>query len=195
MKIPVRLEDGTTVALKLTPKRESWIHRAIAWLPFIPDTYMTRYWTVVGGHVAVPESATYDMGSPRWVDRYKEVLRHEARHARNWKRYTPPIFLTYYLGPSVTLGLPSCLVALVLGFLGLGWGWSIGALSATLALLPLSVGLAYGRFLEEVWAFRESIERVGPSRAKDVVDMLWEDYAWTWPRVWAREYIRREFGV
>lgn len=190
VKVSVNL-DGEPYELTLIPKRDSRLHRWISGLFFIPDTYMTHFWTTVNQTVGVPDSAVgKKFGDADWQRWYKTVLRHEARHARRARRYTLPLYWTGYLGPSVTLGLPACLVTL-LGAWWWGWWPALWALGLTAALSPLTTGFAIFRALDEWDAYRESIITYGDGRLRYVADSLWENYFYTIPPCVTRWWFRR----
>lgn len=186
--------DGEPVSLTVIPKDKSKLHRVIAALPFIPQTYMTSYWTTIGSTVAVParRADVDDFGAKSWAVRNILTMRHEARHVRSFRRLTAPVFVTRYLGPSVTLGLPALVVCLILGLCGLGWLPLLVAAVATVVLAPLTGGLAIGRAIEEWDAFEEAVRLNGRSYAERVADMLWRDYFFTVPRSWTMRHFAKK---
>lgn len=191
-KIRVML-DGEPIEFYLARKEDLWLHKAIAALPLIPKSYMTRFWSTIGGTVAVPErqGRALDFGEPSWIAKYAIPLRHEARHIRNSRRFTFPVFATYYVGPSVTVCLPMLLFWLVWGLVTGSWFWLAMTAIAFVVMLPLSTGLAIGRALEEWYAYEESIRVFGRGRLEAVADTLWENYVFTIPRSYTRRWFAK----
>lgn len=193
-KIEVPVHD-TTIELILTPKRESKLHRLISKLPFIPRSYLDRYWTTIGRHVAVSNNAADqpDFGEPSWVERVGVILRHEARHAYRAEKLTLPVYATGYLGPSVTLGIPALIVSAIAG-IWVGWEPLQWAAIVTAALLPLSTGFAAFRAWDEWDAYEEAVITQGAARVESVARTLWLNYALTIPPFVTRWWYRRKLG-
>ena len=81
-------------AFDLCFKTDSWLQRLIGKLvhPFNP-TYMTRYTTVMGGKIWLPSREFLRNKSLGWL---YALLRHEAVHLRDMRRY-PVLFQISYL--------------------------------------------------------------------------------------------------
>lgn len=187
MKTKITL-DGAPVEVKFVRKSESWLHRLIAKLPFIPESYMSRFWTTIGSTIAVPDrSAPTGAFDAAWIGRHVITVRHEARHARRAKALTLPLYATLYLGPSVTLGLPLTLLSLCCGW----WTLLLWAGLGTVALAPLTAGFAVFRAWDEWTAYRESVVIGGEPRVQEVAEMLWSNYFFTMPRPISRWWLRR----
>lgn len=174
--------------VKFIRKSDSKLHRLIARLPFVPKSYMARYWTTIGQTIAVPEkdapsAGVFDMP---WEIRHRLIIAHEKRHAMRARKLTLPLYATLYLGPSITLGPIALALSPLLGGLT-AFLWTLGVVAA---LLPLSVGFAVFRTWDECDAYLEAI-RLNPDRMIDLVaDGLWEDYLAMPPPI-TRWWIRR----
>jgi len=187
--------------MKLARKSESQLMCALGCV--LGAKFMARMWTTLGQIVYVPTiyDEDPDWGAPVWKRRHLIVLAHERTHIRQFTRYGWALMALLYLGPSPFLALLALAwtpLAVVLG----GWAWwvlaSLGVLVGV--LLPLTFGLAWGRWFLEREAFqttiRLSVVRVSLSRRAEaartlvahVADSLWRHYAWCWPRRWARAW-------
>lgn len=198
--------DGIPVELTLIPKRESKLHRTINGLWFIPDNYMTSFWTCIGSTLGVPDHAADDpdFGEKTWVRRYIITLRHEAKHALRAKRMTLPLYATCYLGPSVTLGLPAVLVTLLilvvtgsLAAAGIGsflWQPVLWALGGTLLFAPFTAGWAIFRAHDEWDAYFESVVLRGESRIEQIARSLWYNYFYTIAPGITRRHLRKRLS-
>ena len=193
MKMEVML-DGKPVKVEFIRKSESKLHAFIAKLPFIPKSYMDRYWTTLGSTIAVPDSATpIDDFDKAWVGRYIITVRHEARHARRAQTLTLPLYGTLYLGPSLALGPIAIALTSFVALCGLGWAPLLWSMVVAIGLLPLSIGCSVFRMWDEVDAYYESIVIGGDSRMEQVARILWEDYLAVPPfvtRWWVRRKLR-----
>lgn len=180
--------------MRLVKKSESALMKFVS--SFLPTPgFMFRYWTTIGDTVYVPTiyDDDPDWGESSWRQKHARILEHERIHVAQWENYTPPLFATIYVGPSVTLGLPAMLVTALGAAL---WGWMplLVAFAAFIVLLPLSVGFAIGRLLMELEAFgpefADAYERGGieafDNRVRSRTDQLWTDYLWTMPPSIAR---------
>lgn len=142
--------------VRVVPKRGRWHqHLADRLLKIITfggqNRYITEYVTTLGDTIYVPD----DWHETPALDRY-EVLRHEAIHVAQFKR----------------------------------WGW-VGMV-ILYGLVPLPMGLAYGRARLEWEAYEETLRAVweveGEQAARDprladsiVARFTGPDYAWMWP--------------
>lgn len=76
------------------------------------------------------------------------------------------------------------------------WGWFF---VASYLLLPVPFGLAWFRWRWEREAYMVQLRSVRPEflevQIDRVVDRLWCDYLWTWPRPLMRRWFRRACGV
>ena len=187
--------DGEFEPLRFIRKSDSRLHRLIAKLPFIPESYMTNYWTTIGSTIAVPKSAYPLSGgfAGQWVAKHVITIRHEARHARRARKLTAPLYAALYLGPSLTVGPIAIALTSILALCGLGWAPLLWALGVTVGILPLSIGFAVFRMWDEVDAYYESIVIGGDSRAEQVAHILWKDYLAVPPFV-TRWWIRRKLS-
>lgn len=169
----------------LRRKSESRLHRLIARLPGMPDNYMRSYWTTIGHTIAVPAKydGDLDWGTPEWRRRHNVIIGHEHKHIWRMEQWGWPLYTTAYLGPAVVLAPLVPLAVWLVGWWALA-GWA--------ALLPLSAGLAYGRWYIEREAYLIRMRQLrGAARASfinRVVDNLWSDYVGTWPKGWMRKW-------
>lgn len=197
----------TTV--ELTKKSASRLMRALDWLmrlvPGTPNDFLSNWWTTLGGVVYVPDAYDDDpdWGTEPWRARHRRVLTHEAVHAAQFERWGWFGMALGYLGPTVVLGLPAALVCLVLGLAGVGWTPLWVALGVAAGLLPLSVGLAWGRWRIEREAYAAEFQFYwSPGRPEWVLEVglrigraaraLWGRYFFTWPETWMREWFWAE---
>lgn len=60
-------------------------------------------------------------------------------------------------------------------------------------LLPLPFGLAWFRWRWEREAYLVQL-RAGAMTVDEVVDTLWRNYGWCWPRAWMRAWFKRAVG-
>lgn len=176
--------------IHLAKKSRSRLMRSIAQLPFIPTGFMSSFWTTVGHTVYTPTiyDADVDWGRQSWVSRHKQVLDHEGVHVAQVERWGHIVHTLLYLGPSpfiavlAVLALPASIIWL--------WWLSIALIGLALALAPLSLGFAWGRWRIEREAYMTQI-RAAHSRADAIIaarriaETLWDNYAWAWPRTWA----------
>jgi len=171
----------------LKKKSNIWHQKLIGKLlsPF-NKKYMTGYWTTIGRTIYVPTKydADEDWAQQSWIDRHEPVLSHEMIHVEQYDRRGSLLHYMMYLGPSPFL-LPVTLLCLIVG-------WSLAALIAgglTIALLPLSVGLAYGRWRTEREAYQ--VSRMYGSYHGRIAHNLWHDYLFTWPKTWAMTWFEK----
>lgn len=199
----------TFLDVELRKKSESWLMRAIALLlrllPGAPSDFMSGWWTTLGTTVYVPTAHDTDplWGTERWRRSFQRVLSHEAVHAAQFERWGWTGMALGYLGPSVVLGLPALLVCGVVWAATGSWMPFAVAGGLSLALLPLSVGLAWGRWRIEREAYaaefrffhdpdrRDWVRRVG-RRIGRASDHLWRSYVFTWPPAWMEEWFWAE---
>lgn len=164
----------------LKKKSNVWHQRLIGTLlsPF-NDRYMSSYWTTIGRTIYVPTKYDKDLdwAEPSWIDRHEPVIAHELVHVAQDYRRGHIIHALMYLGPAPFV-LPAILIPLILGdFVGV-----LVLVLSFLALLPLSIGLAYGRWLTEREAYQVSRSYGRPHER--IVRALWSDYLFTWPKQW-----------
>lgn len=165
-------------------KTETWWCRAVA--AFIP-AFNEHFWTTLGNTIYVP--ARYDddvdWGSLRWRARHAQntVIAHELVHVAQFERFGIPLMLLFILGPSPFLLLAAVPVLLLWKTAGMM------LLAAVAVLSPLSLGLAYGRWWVERSAYLVSIQQ--GADVEQVVDTLWWDYGFCWPRAWMRAWFTR----
>lgn len=161
--------------MKYIKKSESKLMRLLSWvLKPIAPTFMDRFWTTLGNRIYVPSLYDFepDWGTVDWEIRHGDIVKHEQVHVEQFKRVGFPIMALAYVGPAPFL-------------LPLVWiHWSV-ALAAGL-LAPLTFGLAYGRWRIERTAYLENIKAGAP--IDWVVETLWKNYGWCWPRSWMRRW-------
>ena len=168
-------------SIKLRKKSESALMRIIAFLlkPF-NKTYMSSFWTTIGRTVYVPTryDSDVDWGEDRWLLRHMLILRHEQVHIGQRDKFGFLLFAMIYLGPSPFLAI-AALCMLPFSLLGAAY---VGA--AAIITVPLSIGLAYGRWRMERAAYMIQIrESKNPlSDSNQVASTLWNNYLYTWPK-------------
>jgi hypothetical protein len=136
---------------KVTAKKDSTIHKAIAWIlrfPWIKGTeinkqYATDYWTTLGYTTAYPEESAPGDHYKSW-----ETIFHEGVHAIQAKRYSSFLFSLLFL-----LGTPAIFILFALTcfpfFVWLPW-WA-GVIWLAVGAL-LSSPVPFGKFRAEVEA-------------------------------------------
>ena len=176
--------------MKLQRKSESRLMKLIAKLPFVPKTFMSHFWTTIGETVYVPTRCDDDpdWGTAEWCQRKHRIIDHELVHVSQFRKFGMFLMACMYLGPSVCPGLPLLVLSAAVG---LWWGWApfFCQLGLIVVLLPLSIGLAYGRWWIERSAYLLYCKTDGD--VEWIADSLWKNYAWTWPRPWARAWLSR----
>lgn len=141
---------------------------------------------------------------------FADIIDHEGIHVWRGEQWTWIGLWLAYLGPSFFL-LPAALLCFLyeLGALlgNLVASWVLGyqyalpgtssasevglyALLAGVLLLPLSAGLAWGRWFIEREAYMVQISRSSNprARAERVVTTLWNSYLFPWPKAWMRAW-------
>lgn len=90
----------------LVPKAGSRLMRVIAFLLRLigNSEFMERYWTTIGSRIYYPTSVARP-------ELHTEIIRHEAVHVKQWRRFGPLLWLTYLLLP------------LPFGFAWFRWRW------------------------------------------------------------------------
>lgn len=162
--------------------KDHWLWRVIArllWLAscgrFAPSTFLQDYATTLGPIQAYPSS---------WPELSRPLLVHECRHTGQCERLG-------WLIP--VIGWTHARVRTWVGLAPMGLLY---------VLLPLPMGLSYGRLRLELDAERESwraslqrrwlTPRQVRARAATFADRLSSaHYLWTWPRPWTRALARR----
>jgi hypothetical protein len=179
----------------LVKKSQSGLMRLIAKLPFIPESFMRRFWTTIGHKVYVPSvhDNDKDWGTVIWGQRNRVALSHERVHIVQVEKLSFPLFAILYVGPSAILA--PLTILLIPTFL-ISWWIPIGLLLSTLLLAPLSVGLAWGRWRIEREAYMVQMLTADtaniPNTARWIADTLYLDYFFTWPRKWASRWFLSE---
>jgi hypothetical protein len=105
-------------------------------------------------------------------------------HIAQAKRYSLLLFYLMYFGPSPFL-FPAALALTICDN-----GWALLLWSATVALLPLSIGLAWGRWKIEREAY---LTQLGTSTldVEAIVTRLHTGYLYPWPRKWMSRWLQR----
>jgi hypothetical protein len=162
-------------------------------LRFITPAFMTSYWTTLGSTVYAPTSydEDADFGTPSWLAKHSS-LQHELVHVEQFRDFGWVRMALLYLGPAPFL-LPGAILAICLAPAGLTVLIAVGIV---LALAPLSVGLAWGRWRLEREAYLITLstyEAGDYERVTEwIVDTLVHNYAFTWPRSWMRTWFQQE---
>lgn len=153
--------EETKKPIRFVRKSESWLMRAIGFvlLPFTP-TFMEKFWTTLGHTIYTPTKldADKDWGTAIWLQRHAHVINHEAIHVLQAERWGMLVQAFLVLGPT-----------------------------------PLPVLLSWGRWRVEREAYlpRIAAARRDGNRADVtdwIVDTLWRNYMWTYPRGWMRDW-------
>jgi hypothetical protein len=179
---------------KLVRKDDYWVFRwmghLLAVLRIMPyDTFMTGFWTTFRNVVGYRTTLTRSQAE------VSHVAIHEAIHVWRWEKWGLLVYATAYIGPSITIMLPLLLLSVVLAASHVvSWLFVLACAIWLVGLLPLSAGLAYGRWFIEREAYLVQLF-FATSRAKEIeriVESLWKNYAWTWPRKWMRRWFQNE---
>jgi len=144
--------------------------------------YMTHFWTTIGRTIYVPSKydADADWGAGSWVLRHTAVLNHELKHVEQGSKWGMALQALMYVGPApflLLLSLPLWWVSPLTTYVLL----AAAALSS-----PLTIGLAYGRWRIEREAYQ--VSRMYGRSVDAIVNSLWKNYAWTWPRAWMKKW-------
>jgi len=181
--------------VKLVRKSDSWLMRAIGFVlrPIVP-AFMTRFWTTIGETNYTPTvyDDNSDWGTPTWQARHADVIDHERVHIMQKRRFTMPLFVLMYLGPSAFLAPATLILAIMSVWLPTGIASLVG-LVASVVLAPLSIGLAWGRWRIEREAYLVNIRtsRNQSITIRWVANTLHENYLMTWPRKWAIRWLTK----
>ena len=159
---------------------------------FAGPWFMSEAWTTIGDTIFVParNDKNIDWGTPEWEKRNDYIIRHERVHIEQWERLGWLLFLTLYLGPAVTIGLPALLLAITLHLVGVGLVLPL-AIVLLLVLLPLSVGLAYGRWMIEREAYMVQYDKAVAFPTYMVSGQLQKNYLYPWPKRWMEKWFQR----
>jgi hypothetical protein len=182
---------------RLVRKDEVWVFRAMAWLVavlFIMDrkTFMERFWTTWDHTIGFRIGLTLEEAK-----KHVNTVDHELVHIWRKEKWGGFIYSTAYVGPSVTIFLPvAAISSIVHVFVEYSWVWTWASCGLVLFFLPLSIGLAYGRFFIEREAYMVQITRAGDAyRSREiqrVVYTLKKNYALTYPVSWMRSWFNLE---
>lgn len=175
---------------RLVRKRDSLVMRALG---LVMPIFVANMWTTIGHTIYVPDiSATEeDFGSSAWKERHRTSLTHEWTHVAQVERWGLVTFFVLVVGPA-----PFLLVfAGALTLVDARMPWIVFTVVGVLAI-PMSVGLAWGRWVIEREAYLTNVLAALPhDRAEEIdfiVDTLWRDYGFAWPRAWMREWFEKE---
>lgn len=180
----------------LRKKSNSWLMRLAGWFlrPFTP-AFMDRFWTTRGHIIYTPTryDADENWGTDSWKTTHATVLRHEVIHILQHERWGALIMFLLYSGPSpLVLFLGAWQI---IGVQVADWSWWVPGSFwlAAVVLAPLSLGFAWGRWRVEREAYLTNIRaRTDPKERAEVIEWivnsLWKNYLWTWPRSWMRAW-------
>lgn len=162
--------------MKFQKKSDNGLMKLLA--KFAGDHFMTSMWTTVGSTIYVPTQYDNDpdWGSEAWCIRHGTTLQHEATHVNQGRTLSWPVFFLIYFGPAP--------ISILL------WLINVKFVLLTLGLLPLSLGLAYGRWRLEREAYLVDI-RDGVD-IDFIVDSLWHRYMFTWPKSWMAKWFHSQ---
>src|SRR3990167_597974 len=183
--------------IKLRKKSQSRLMRFVAALPFVPPSFMSAFWTTIGHSIYAPTvyDRDTDWGHTTWLNRHKEVLDHEGVHVAQVETWGHTVHTLLYLGPAPFLALLALLSVPLAWFVA--WWIPLAVIGVTLLSMPLSLGLAWGRWRIEREAYMVQlsvpVSRVDAEiQARRIVESLWNNYAYTWPRAWAWAWFKRQ---
>lgn len=197
-----------TKGYDLVKKSESPLMQAISILfAFFVPNFMRSFWTTLPGmlgrrgKIYVPSKYDVDLdwGSEAFMQRHHVLITHELVHLAQAERWGAFAFIMFYLGPAALM-IPIVLgagVTVLLTEISTFWFW--GPLAAALAFLPLSVGLAFGRYRFECEAYLVQVDdayrRRGTNTGRRTVEWVTDtlsgsNYLWTSPRSWIQNYFR-----
>lgn len=113
---------GESCGFSIQSKKENWFWRLISKLLFfLPSA--ANYYTTIGGAVYTPQSSSeYNALVEKHPHNPCGMVFHEARHARDARKVTLPVFLFLYALP-----LPIGLLALLAFGGDMNWLWALAA--------------------------------------------------------------------
>jgi hypothetical protein len=197
--------------VRLVKKSDSRFMRFLGRIVFWNERFMSDYWTTIGTTIYVPtrHNADFDAEGLDGLSKHASIIHHEMEHVEQYRRLGP-LFFVLYLGPAPFLFVLAGLLALLAPPV---FAWIALALAGL--TLPLSIGLAYGRWWLERGPWLNQMARNLRSGAtppetdreqqrlsqrvhtlaEDAAEKLWLDYAWTWPRGLAYRWFVENFSA
>lgn len=182
-----------TKPYELVRKDTRRIFRLMAWFldtfGFLDrKVFMERFWTTYDHTIGYRVTLTQEQ-----AEQHTDTVDHELVHIWRKEKLGAYLYTTLYIGPSVTFWLPLvallCLAQIPWTF---SWWFVLGALAGLLACLPLTFGLAWGRFFIEREAYWVQVSRAPWERRRALIEhvanTLWKNYARTWPPSWTIAY-------
>lgn len=182
---------------RLVRKDEYWVFNVMKWLVSIlqimdQNLFMKNFWTTWDHTIGFPTRLTLER-----AQKYTDIIDHELIHIWRKEQWGGFLYSTAYIGPSITIFLPLLIISSLLHvFITYPWFWTWILLGLTMLCLPLSIGLAYGRFFIEREAYMVSIARSSNENRSEeiqrVVNTLKNNYAWTYPTKWMSSWFHVE---
>lgn len=192
---------GLRRPVRIMKKSDSFLMRFVGLIlsPFTP-AFMSGFWTTIAypfRPTTVYTPTRYDddpdWGSHKWIAKHYGTWIHETGgdgklegHALQAQRWTALGLAVLYTGPAPWVLVPGLL--LLAGPSLFGWPSSVahGVLIAATALVPLSIGFAWGRWRVERQPYLINIRR-GMSIDRAVAT-LWSNYLFCWPKSWMKKW-------
>lgn len=162
------------------------------------DVFYGRFWTTWDHTIGVRTSL--DISKPGWQGGHELIIRHEKVHIRRKEILGSYLYSTLYVGPSVTIWLPAAIISSIVHiFVVYPWLWTWAILGVLVLCLPLSIGLAWGRFclereayLVQIYVARDCEPRLRSRVIEGVVKTLHNNYARPWPKKWMHKWFLKE---
>ena len=178
--------------IRMCKKSDSKLMRILGWFIglFMPS-FMAQSWTTIGNTIYVPTKHDNDeyWGNLAWVDANEQEILREAVHVHQYKRMGMISFCLLYFGLT-----PFLLVAGVLVF-GIAAGLphatahevyeiSLGLFISATVLMPMTFGLAQGRWYLKREAFLQEVLVSNEPEAtiKRVVNTIEMRCGFPWPK-------------
>lgn len=195
-------------------KDEYWVFRWMAWFLHVTGLlhkkdFFERFWTTFDHTIGVRTSL--DISKRGWQKGHERTIKHEKIHIWRKEKVGSFLYSTLYVGPSVTVWLPLSVISGSASMFMDYPHWIVGWVPVILMVLclPLTFGLAWGRFfiereayLTRVWAAHEyqpgstRLTVKGPKGRRhaiqNIANSLVNNYAWTWPKSWIISWFEKE---
>ncbi len=167
----------------------SWMRFIARIFKLFNKDFESTYWTTIGTYCFVPSiyDKDDDWGTADWLDDHMPVVVHELKHVDQYNRRGAFLHALIYLGPSILL-LPMMLLLLAASH-WIGLAWASWTSLAIVVLAPLSVGLAYGRWVSEREGYLCNL--AAGATIDWVVDVLGKGYLWPWPKTWMKAWFEK----
>lgn len=185
--------------IRVARKTDSFWMRLLGWFAEtfrIAPEFMRRFWTTIGDTIYAPTAydTDPDWGTSTWLDRHKTLIAHEGTHVAQEYRYGKVIVSLMVIGPAPFLA------AFGLAFHLYGCECIVPTIFFVVAALalPLSIGLAWGRWRLEREAYLVNVRDAGLRERLATIDFvsktLWRNYLLAWPPSWSTKWFIAELA-